>query len=79
MALRDQKDFLTKDVWLASALVHLLKAEPAYKVENGQTIFVFPKSVSLHRAIETYNSSILYEYAQVAKRLRAEMYLHRKG
>jgi hypothetical protein len=77
MIQKEQKDFFTKDLWLASALAYLLKTEPAYKVENGQTIFVFPNSNALHRAIEAYNNGIIYEYAQMVKRLRAEMLMRR--
>ena len=80
MTLEQEKEFSTKDLWLASALSHLLNTQPTYKVENGQTIFIFPKSDSLYRAIGAYNSGIeinAYEYAQIVKRLRAEMLMRR--
>ena len=82
MTQKKQKNFLTKDLWLASALVHLLNILPNYRVENGQTTFVFPKSDSLYQSIEAYNSGIpinAYEYAQIVKKLRAEMYSRREG
>jgi hypothetical protein len=82
MLKKEQRDFSTKDLWLASALVHLLNTLPNYRVENGQTIFVFPKSDSLYQSIEAYNSGIpinAYEYAQTIKRLKSEMYSRREG
>lgn len=77
-----EKEFETKDLWLASALTILLKTPPEYKTKDGQTIFVFPKNDALYRAMTDYNSGCslsAYEYAQVVKKLRAEMLMRRTG
>ncbi len=75
-----QKDFETADLYLSSAIVILLNLQPTFKVENGRTLFVFPISDDLYKAMNAYNSGIAinaYEYAQMIKRLKAEMYMRR--
>lgn len=77
-----QKDFETADLYLASAISILLKSPPNYKVENGRTLFVFPISDDLHKAMNVFNNGIqvnAYEYAQTIKRLRAEMIIRRNA
>lgn len=76
-----QKDFETADLYLASAVSILLKTSPNYKVENRRTLFVFPISNDLYKAMNAFNNGIqvnAYEYAQTLKYLRAEMLMRRQ-
>lgn len=78
--MTQKEQFETRDIWLASALTILLSTPPEYKTENGQTIFVFPRSDKLYKAIADYSGGCLlsaYSYAQVNKRLRSEMIMRR--
>jgi hypothetical protein len=75
------KDFETADLYLASAITILLNTPPAFRVEKGRTLFVFPISDDLYKAMNAFNGGIplnAYEYSLVIKRLRAEM-LARRG
>lgn len=75
-----QKDFETADLYLSSAICILLNIQPTFRVENGRTLFVFPISDNLYKAMNAYNSGApvnAYEYAQMLKRLRAEMIMRR--
>lgn len=75
-----RKDFETADLYLASAISILLKSNPNYKVENSRTLFVFPISDDLYKAMNAFNNGILlnaYEYAQTIKHQRAEMLMRR--
>ena len=75
-----QKDFETADLYLASAISILLKSNPNYKVENRRTLFVFPITDALYKAMNAFNNGIqlnAYEYAQTLKYLRAEMLMRR--
>jgi len=77
-----QQIFQTFDVYTAAAITVILRIEPTYKVENGRTIFLFPRSESIHQALNDFNAGIelnSYEYAQTIKRLRAEMLSRRNG
>jgi len=74
--MKPREKFETKDLWLASAITLLLNTPPEYKLEGGQTIFVFPKTDAVYRAIGEYNAGVslpVYTYAQITKRLRSEM------
>lgn len=76
-----QKEFETADLYLSSAICIILKTQPAFRVENGRTLFIFPISDDLYKAMNAYNNGIVInaiEYSQMIKRLRAEM-LMRKG
>lgn len=76
----EQKEYQTADLYLASAICIILNTNPDYKVENGRTLFVFPISDDLYKAMNSYNSGIsinVFEYAQMLKRLRAEMLMRR--
>ena len=75
-----EKDFETADLYLSSAITILLKSNPTYKVENGRTLFVFPISDELYKAMNAFNNGIqlnAYDYAQTIKYLRAEMLMRR--
>jgi len=75
-----QKEFETADLYLSSAITLLLKRPPNFRVENGRTLFVFPISDDLYKAMNAYNNGVslnAYEYAQMLKRLRAEMLMRR--
>jgi len=75
-----QNDFETGDLYLSSAICILLNIQPAFKVENGRTLFVFPIADDLYKAMNAYNNGVslnAYEYSQMIKRLRAEMLMRR--
>ncbi len=75
-----QKEFETTDLYLSSAISIILNIQPSFKVENGRTIFVFPVSDDLYRAMSEYNSGAelnAFEFSQNLKRLRAEMIMKR--
>ncbi len=72
--------FETPDLYLSAALVMLLNIEPAYKVVNGKTLFCFPVSDDLYRAMSLYNAGVRVSasvYAETIKRMRAEMIMRR--
>ncbi len=75
-----QKEFISADLYLASAISVLSGLQPTFKVENGRTLFVFPLSDDLYKAMNAYNNGgqiNAIEYSQVLKRLRAEMLMRR--
>ncbi|HET6514142.1 MAG TPA: hypothetical protein VFG09_03205 [Thermodesulfovibrionales bacterium] len=76
-----QKDFQTADLYLSAAICVLLGIVPNYKVESNRTLFVFPISNDLYGAMNSYNNGVAlnaYEFAQMIKRLRAEMIMRRE-
>ncbi len=76
-----KKEFVTGDLWLASALTIILKAYPVFSVKNGKVLFKLPDTTDTYRAIAEYNSNSplpAFEYSQTVKRLRGEM-IKRKG
>ncbi len=76
----EQKYFKTSELYLAAIISILLSMEPGFEVQNGRTIFVYPASDELYRAINVYNSGIqvnAYAFAEKIKRLRAEMIMRR--
>ena len=77
-----EKCFVTADLYLAAAVVTLLRVNPALKIENGRVVFIFPASDELFKAMNAFNNGIPvsgYEYAQTIKRLRAEMMMRRNA
>jgi hydrogenase maturation factor len=75
-----QKEFETACLYTASIICILLGINPSYKVEKGKTLFVFPASDDLYKAMNAYNNGIqvnAYEYASMIKRQRAEMLMRR--
>ena len=73
-------EFETQDLYLASAISILLNTQPTFKVENKRTLFIFPISGDLFKAMNEYNNGVslnAYEFAQMIKRLRAEMLMRR--
>lgn len=74
------KLFETADLYLAAAICTLLNIQPTFKVENSKTLFVFPISDELYEAMNSYNNGVAlnaYGFAQMIKRLRAEMLMRR--
>lgn len=74
------KKFETADLYLSSAICILLETQPTFRVENGRTLFVFPISDNLYKAMNAYNNGTALnaiEYSQMIKRLRAEMLMRR--
>ena len=75
-----QKEFITPDLYLSSAISILLNLQPTFKVENGRTLFCFLVSDDLYKAMTAYNNGIplnAYEYAEKIKRMRGEMLMRR--
>ncbi len=75
-----EKEFVTPDLYLSSAISILLNLQPNFKVENGRTLFCFPASADLYKAMTAYNNGIplsAYEYAEKIKRMRGEMLMRR--
>lgn len=77
-----QKEFVTADIWLASALTILLNTNPDYRVSNGKTLFIFPGDDKTYKAISDFNSGVAinaYEYSQAIKKLKVEMLTRKQG
>lgn len=77
-----QKEFITGDLWLASALTVFLKTFPDFKVQDNKTMFVFPGDDRTYRAISDFNGGAeasLCLYAETAKRLKVEMLTRRQA
>ena len=73
-------EYITKDLWLASAISLQLKTPPKLRNEYGLVLFVFSASDSLQSAISNYYSGSLLSataYADEVKRLRNDMYAAR--
>ena len=78
----ETEEFITPNIYLSSAISVLLNIQPNFKVENGRTLFCFPVSDDLYKAISAYNNGIAlsaYEYAEKIKRLRGEMITRRES
>ncbi|MFO0752973.1 MAG: hypothetical protein U0411_06575 [Thermodesulfovibrionales bacterium] len=76
-----EKQFHTGDVYVAAAVTLQIGKPPEFKTEKQKVLFVFPISDELHKALNAFSSGVslnAYEFAQMIKRLRAEM-LMRKG
>jgi len=79
--MKQKRDFVTADLYLAAFLSIHLKEFPSFKVESGKTLFIFPVDAALYKAINVYNAGTpvnAFEFAQQIKRLRGEM-LSRRG
>lgn len=78
----EQKNFITGDLWLASALSLLLKTNPSFTVSNGRTLFIFPGDNKTYKAIAAFNDNCTlpsFEFVSVIKQLKAEMISRRFG
>ena len=74
------REFITSDLYLSSAIAILLNIAPHFKVENGRTLFVFPVSDDLYRAMDDFNGGIpinALQYSLMLKKLRGEMHMRR--
>lgn len=79
--MKKEKEFVTGDLWLASAISLLLNLYPGFKVENNRTLFIFPGSADTYRAISDFNSGTAinaFLYSQTVKRLKVEMLTRRQ-
>lgn len=78
-----ERIFETADLYLSAAITTLLTIEPQYKVVHGnKTIFCYPATDDLYRAMSIYNAGVelpAIEYAGTIKRLRAEMLMRRNA
>ena len=75
------KEFVTPDLYLCCVISILLNVQPTFKVENGRTLFCFPASDNLYKAMTVYNNGIpinAYELCEKIKRMRAEMIMRRE-
>lgn len=78
----NQKEFITGDLWLATALTVFLKTLPEFKVENNKTLFIFPGGDKTYRAISDFNGGAeasLCFFSETAKRLKVEMLNRRQN
>ncbi len=78
--MEQKEQFITPDLYLASAISILLNLQPTFKVENGRTLFCFPVGDDLYRTMGLYNGGVpisAIEFAEKIKRLRAEMIMRR--
>ena len=78
----NKNEFVTADLYLAAAISILLKSPPTFKVEKGKTLFLFPTSDRLFKAMTDFHNGKqlnAYEYSLIIKRLRAEMLIRRNG
>lgn len=76
----EQQAFETADLYLASAVCIINNIMPDFKVKNNKTLFIFPLSDDLYKAMNGYNNGVAlnaYGFAQMIKRLRAEMLMRR--
>ncbi len=74
------KELAFADVYLSAAISILLNFSPGFRVENGKTLFTFPRNEALYKALDDFNSGAALpalEYAERIKRLRAEMLMRR--
>ncbi|HBR17150.1 MAG TPA: hypothetical protein DD725_06030 [Deltaproteobacteria bacterium] len=77
-----QKEFITADIWLASAISILLNTPPEFQVVNHKTLFIFPGDNETYRAISEYNGGCslpAYLFAATIKKLKVEMLTRRDG
>ena len=74
------KELAFADLYLSAAISLLLNLPPGFRVENGKTLFTFPRDEALYKALDDYNSGAslpALDYAERIKRLRAEMLMRR--
>jgi hypothetical protein len=79
--MKQKRDFVTADLYLAAFLSISLNQFPSFKVELGKTLFIFPGDATLYKAIRDYNGNAqinAFHFAEQIKRLRGEM-LSRRG
>jgi hypothetical protein len=68
------------DLYLSAAISLLLNVSPGFRVENGKTLFTFPRNEALYKALDDYHSGAslpALHYSERIKRLRAEMLIRR--
>jgi len=71
-----EKQFVTADIYLASAISILTKTYPDFIVKNEKTLFVFLQNENLFRAISEYNNDVplcISQYVEILKKLKVEM------
>lgn len=78
MALKTDKEYFVRDLWIASAVSLLTKTDPTLHLNSDNLVtFGFPPSENIRQAVELYYNGThvsLEEYAAVVKKLRHEMY-----
>lgn len=75
-----ERDFITADIYLISAIKILLHIEPQYKVQGNRTLGVFPASDALYKALNDFNNGVpinALEFSQVIKKVRSELITRR--
>ena len=78
--MKERKEFISGDVWLASALSILLNLYPGFWVSNGKTFFVFPADDATYKAMADFSNGIpinAFLYSETVKKLRVEMFSRR--
>jgi hypothetical protein len=69
---------LTPNLWLAGYITHATKCECRFQHNGSMLLFALPKTEAVTMAMADFNNGALIpaiEYAEIAKRLRHEMYL----
>ncbi len=69
---------LTPNLWLAGYITYATKCECRFQHNGSMLLFSLKKNESTMKAMSDYNNGALIpavEYAEIAKRLRHEMYL----
>lgn len=77
-----ETEFVTHDLWLASAISATLHFIPVLKKNSGLVEFVFPNSPALQDAISNYYNGATLSvigYADTVKRLRHLMHVKKGG
>ena len=80
MNTKEVRVFETPDVYLIAAIVFFLKIDPQYKIFNGKTFGCFTVSDDLYRVMSAYNAGAevpAIQYAEIIKRIRAELITRR--
>jgi hypothetical protein len=72
----NQKKFITPHLYPSCVISNLLDLQPAFRVENGWTLFCFHAPDDLYKDIAAYNNGIpinSYELCEKIKRVRGEI------
>lgn len=69
---------LTPNLWIAGYIIHITKCKCNFEHNGTMLLFSLPKTKAVVKAMADFNNGGLVpaiEYAEIAKRLRHEMYL----
>lgn len=67
-----QKTFNVSDIWIASALSLILKAEPELIIDNDKIIFGFPFSAETIKALNDLGSgAVRFDYLTYSEKVKS--------